>query len=236
MEVGREGVDELGECGPDTRVAVGERVEEGGGRVDAMDVVELVGEAGEEGDAEEGEGRDGHRRVSRHTDLVVMRYIGKISNQHIFLARYALQTFHTRILSSSLALTLSHSSFVATLHPPAARLTWPTRIHNLFVRTTTTTQRHRRPTRAQPDSLAPTTTTTTTPTSVRPLLSPPPPLTPVQQQTPPQRLAMAPAPIPPPSSPRPVSPMAPPLVTPARAHIPTPLGPPTSKSQSPWKR
>lgn len=123
-----------------------------------------------------------------------------------------------------------------------ARLTWPTRlaiptrIHNLFVRTTTTTPRPHRPTRARPDSLATITTTTTTPTPVRLFLSSHSKLTSIQQPTPPQMLAMAPARMPRPSSPKSVSPMAPPLVTPVKAHIPTPLGPPTSKFQSRWKR
>lgn len=59
--MGWEGVGELGEGCPETRVAgVVERVEEGGGGGDAaiVGVVELVGEAGEDVDAEEGEGRE----------------------------------------------------------------------------------------------------------------------------------------------------------------------------------
>ena len=69
VEMGREGVDELGEGCPETRVArVRERVEEGGGRGDAgmMEVEEEVREAGEDDYSEEGEGRNdgGHGELA----------------------------------------------------------------------------------------------------------------------------------------------------------------------------
>ena len=63
VEMGREGVYELGEGCPATRVGcVGERVEDGGGRVDAavVTVEEEIGKAREDVDAEDGEGRNGH--------------------------------------------------------------------------------------------------------------------------------------------------------------------------------
>lgn len=77
VETGWERVDELGEGCPETRVAgVGERVEEGGGRVDAavVGVVELVGEAGEDGYAEgdeHGVGPSSHAHLKPTSSLAL---------------------------------------------------------------------------------------------------------------------------------------------------------------------